>query len=58
MNQSNLLSFANLESFKKIEPGFEIFLKTNQRKKVSKLTLKVIREAKSIFCTEILSVKK
>ena len=32
--------FASLESSKRIEPGFEVLLKTNQRKKVGKLTLK------------------
>jgi hypothetical protein len=50
--------FGSLESSKRIEPGFEILLKTNQRKKVDKLTLKLISGAKSIFCTEMLPVGK
>ena len=50
--------FDSLVSSKRIEPGFEIFLKTNQRKKVDKLTLKLIRGAKLIFCTEMLPVGK
>jgi len=50
--------FASLESSKRIEPGFEVLLKTNQRKKVDKLTLKLISGAKSIFCTEMLPVGK
>ena len=50
--------FASLESSKRIEPGFEVLLKTNQRKKVGKLTLKLISGAKLIFCTEILPIGK
>ena len=50
--------FASLESSKRIEPGFEVLLKTNRRKKVDKLTLKLISGAKLIFCTEILSIGK
>ena len=50
--------FGSLESSKRIEPGFEVLLKTNQRKKVDKLTLKFISGAKSIFCTEMLPVGK
>jgi hypothetical protein len=50
--------FASLESSKRIEPGFAILLKTNQRKKVVKLTLKLISGAKSIFCTEMLPIGK
>ena len=49
--------FASLESSERIEPGFEILLKTNQRKKVEKLTLNLnsISGGKSIFCAEMLS---
>ena len=50
--------FASLESSKRIEPGFEVLLKTNQRKKVGKLTLKLISGAKLIFCIEILPIGK
>lgn len=50
--------FNSLVFSKRIEPGFEIFLKTNQRKKVDKLTLKLISGAKLIFCTEMLPVGK
>lgn len=50
--------FVSLESSERIEPGFEILLKTNQRKKVVNLTLKLISGAKSIFCTEMLSIGK
>ena len=41
-----------------IEPGFEVLLKTNERKKMVKLTLKLISGAKSIFCTEMLLIGK
>lgn len=50
--------FASLESSELIEPEFEILLKGNQRKKVDKLTLKLMSGAKSIFCTEILFIGK
>lgn len=50
--------FASLDSSKRIEPGFEILLQTNQRKKVSKLTLNLISGAKSIFGTEMLPIGK
>lgn len=50
--------FASLKYSKRIEPGFEVLLKTNKRKKIVKLTLKLINEAKSIFCTEILPIGK
>jgi hypothetical protein len=50
--------FASLKYSKRIEPGFEVLLKTNKRKKIVKLTLKLINGAKSIFCTEILPIGK
>jgi hypothetical protein len=46
--------FDALEYFERIEPGFEVVLKTNKIKKVEKLTLKFISGAKSIFCTEMI----
>ena len=58
LRNSMIELFGSLESSKRIEPRFEILLKTNQRKKVDKLTLKLISRAKSIFCTEMLPVGK
>lgn len=50
--------FESLKSSERIEPKFEILMKTNQRKKVEKLTLKLISGAESIFCTEMLPIGK
>ena len=58
LRNSMIELFGSLESYKRIEPGFEILLKTNQKKKVDKLNLKLINGAKSIFCTEMLPVGK
>ena len=50
--------FDSLEYSERIEPEFEVLLKTNKIKKVDKLTLKLINRAKSIFCTEMVHIGK
>ena len=51
-----VILFHHAQDLKLIEPRFNLLVKTNQTKKVDKLTLNLVSKAKSILYTEIVYI--